>query len=255
MVGAMNRSSWKRRIRHLDWEAVAGIVAAVSALVLHLLHIVDMNVLVIIIMVLLALLLVRDLHREDREERLATMAEDTGRLVERLAGAMTLPETVLIGPRQLRDHSDRFARDARGEMVWFNVCLLMFRPQVLFDSLLRPAIENPNVSRIRFILDPGERERWEQEVLPKARSCSGNEKLLEPHWVPLDEAVSFILADVGDDGGTEAQLSFWGEPFMARSTTHDVPRYIFHVHAHSALIPRLVEMERNYRMQTQQPRA
>jgi hypothetical protein len=28
-------------------------------------------------------------------------------------------------------------------MVWFNVCLLMFIPQVLFDDLLRPAIENP----------------------------------------------------------------------------------------------------------------
>ena len=237
------------RIRRLDWEAVAGIIAAVSALVLHLLHIVDESVLLIIMMVLLALLLVRDLHREDREERLAQLAEETSNLVGRLASAVEMPETTLIGPRQLRDHSDRFAREARGEMVWFNVCLLMFRPQVLFDSLLRPAIENPNVTRIRFILDPGERERWEQEVLPKAKACAGSKKLLEPHWIPLDEAVSFILADIGAQGGTEAQLSFWGEPFMARSARNDVPRYIFHVHAHSELIPRLVEMERTYRMQ------
>lgn len=246
----MSSAGVPQRLRRLDWEAVAGIIAAVSALVLHLLHIVDESVLLIIVMVLLALLLVRDLHREDREERLATLAEGTSQAVERLREVVAVPETTLVGPRQLRDHSDRFARQARGEMVWFNVCLLMFRPQPLFDSLLRPAIENPSVTRIRFILDPGERERWEQEVLPKAQACVGHEKLLEPHWVPLNEAVSFILADIGSEGGTEAQLSFWGEPFMARSTTHDVPRYIFHVAAHSALIPRLVEMERTYRMQT-----
>lgn len=245
----MAGDGFPQRIRRLDWEAVAGIIAAVSALVLHLLHIVDESVLLIIVMVLLALLLVRDLHREDREERLVSLAEETSGAVERLREVVAVPETVLVGPRQLRDHSDRFARQARGEMVWFNVCLLMFRPQSLFDSLLRPAIENPNVTRIRFILDPGEKERWEQEVLPKAERCTGREKLLEPHWVPLNEAVSFILADIGDEGGTEAQLSFWGEPFMARSTTHDVPRYIFHVAAHSALIPRLVEMERAYRLQ------
>lgn len=44
-------------------------------------------------------------------------------------------------------------------MIWFNVCLLMFVPQDLFDSLLRPAIENPYVTSIRFILDERERIR------------------------------------------------------------------------------------------------
>jgi hypothetical protein len=125
----------------------------------------------------------------------------------------------------------------------------MFKPQALFDTLLRPAIENPNVTRIRFILDPGEQERWNEDVVLKARNCPGFEKLLEPHWVPLDESVSFVLADIGDDARTEAQLSFWGEPFMARSPGRDVPRYMFHVQSHSDLIPRLVELERSYRMQ------
>jgi len=44
-----------------------------------------------------------------------------------------------------------------------------------------------------------------------------------------------------------AHLSFWGEPFMARTAGVDVPRYIFHVQAHSELIGRLVELERRYR--------
>jgi hypothetical protein len=36
---------------------------------------------------------------------------------------------------------------------WFHVCLSMFRPQPLFDTLLRPAVENPQVTSIQFILD------------------------------------------------------------------------------------------------------
>ncbi len=246
----MSQGPFRRRLRRLDVEAIAGIVAAGTALVLHLLHIVDIDVLLIIVMVLLALLLVRDLHQEDREERLTHLAEQTSSTVERLSAAMTTPDAVLVGPRDLRDYSDRFAREARGEMVWFNVCLLMFRPQSLFDTLLRPAIENPNVTRIRFILDPGERESWENEVMPKAAQCVGLEKLLEPHWVPLNESVSFVLADIGEAGGAEAQLSFWGEPFMARSPGRDVPRYMFHVQSHSSLIPRLLELERTYRLHT-----
>jgi hypothetical protein len=32
------------------------------------------------------------------------------------------PEVVLVGPRHLRAASEAFARQARGEMTWFNVC-------------------------------------------------------------------------------------------------------------------------------------
>lgn len=245
----MRRGRTRRRVRQFDWEAIAGIVAAVAALVLHLLHVVDVDVLIVIVMVLLALLLMRDLRQEEREERLIEVAEKTSAAVGQLKVAMEIPDTILVGPRELRDRSDRFAREARGEMVWFNVCLLMFKPQALFDTLLRPAIENPDVTRIRFVLDPSERGRWIEDVLPKAAGCVGVEKLLEPHWVVLDESVSFVLADIAEAGKTEAQLSFWGEPFMARSPGRDVPRYMFHVQAHSTLIPRLVELERSYRMQ------
>jgi hypothetical protein len=172
-------------------------------------------------------------------------------MVEHIAGSFTPPEAVLVGPRHLRDQSVRFARSAQGEMVWFNVCLSMFQPQSLFDSLLRPALENPRVTAIRFILDPGEQQRWADDVLPKAQLCTGFEKLSEPSWVPLSEAVSFILADTTEDGRTEAQLSFWGEPFMARTPGRDVPRYMFHIQGHSDLVGRLVEMERAYRMHGQ----
>jgi hypothetical protein len=239
-----------RRLREFEWEAVAGIIAAVIALVLHLLHVVETDVLLAVALVILALLMVRDLRRQGREERLAAVASRTAELVERLEARLAPPDAVLIGPRRLREYSERFAREAQGEMVWFNVCLLMFRPQGLFDSLLRPAIENPRVERIRFVLDEGERQRWEQDVMPKVAVCRGAEKVLEPQWAAMHEAVSFVLADRREDGRPEAQLSFWGEPFMSRTAGGDVPRYIFHVQAHSELIGRLVEMERSYRLRS-----
>ena len=46
---------------------------------------------------------------------------------------------------------------------------MMFRPQDLFDRLLRPAIENPRVSRILFVLDEGERADWRDHVVEGGR--------------------------------------------------------------------------------------
>jgi hypothetical protein len=237
-------------LRNYDWDAIAGLVAAVAALVLHLLHVIEQDVVLSIILVVLAILLLRDLRDEGRDERMEELLERTHAGVEGMGAALTPPDAVLVGPRQLRKASEDFARRARGEMVWFNVCLLMFRPQSLFDSLLRPAIENPRVTAIQFVLDSAEQERWREDVMPKVRACPGAGKVLEPRWCSLNESVSFILADSEDSGRTEAQLSFWGEPFMARTPGHDVPRYIFHVQPHSELIPQLVELERAYRLRT-----
>jgi hypothetical protein len=236
-----------RGFRAYDWDAIAGIVAAVAALVLHLLHVIETDVLLTIALVVLAILLFRDLRREADDEELKQTTQRTERTVESLLARTQEPDVVLIGPRQLRTASEAFARDARGEMVWFNVCLLMFRPQVLFDSLLAPALVNPAVSGVQFVLDESEREAWDAQVVPKAEATGFGNKLREPRWVALkQEAVSFILADT-ESGQTEAHLSFWGEPFMARQPGFDIPRFVFHVKGHSELVPQLVEMERRYR--------
>lgn len=236
------------RLRRLDFEALAGLIAAVTALVLHLLHVADTGLLLAIVLVILALILLRDMRREDREERETLAIEGAMTAIADIRAAVVPPDTVLIGPNALREESGRFSRQATGEMVWFNVCLSMFEPQPLFDALLRPAVENPRVLAIRFILDEGERERWQHVVLPKVHACAGAESVLEPIWTKLEhESVSCILAET-DAGGVEALLSFWGEPFMARAPGRDVPRYIFHVQRHSELIGRLRELERSYRL-------
>lgn len=246
----MSRQPQTRRaveIRRWDWDAVAGIVAALVALVLHLLDVIETDVVLTIALVVLALLLFRDLRREAQDERLMEASERTEAVVESIRQGLQLPDVILLGPRQLRTASEAFARGAHGEMLWFNVCLLMFKPQSLFDALLRPALENPHVTAVQFVLDESERERWTTEVLPKAHAAGSYEKLREPRWVPLkQEAVSFILAD-NAQGSAEAHLSFWGEPFMSRQQGFDVPRYVFHVQAHSELVARLVELERQSR--------
>ncbi len=238
-----------KRLRHLDWEAVAGIVAAVTALVLHLLHFADTAVLLTITLVILALMLLRDLRQEDRAEQMAESMARVELNLRSLGTALTPADVLLIGPEHLRAESVRFARQAQGDMFWFNVCLLMFVPQALFDVLLRPAIENPRVTSIQFLLDERERERWQRDVLPKVADCAGREKVHEPLWGGVRESVSFILAGQEPDGGTQAHLSFWGEPFMASTTGQQLPRYIFHVQAHSELIGRLVELYRQHQHQ------
>jgi hypothetical protein len=167
------RPSGKRGFRAYDWDAIAGILAAGAALILHLLHVIETDVLLTIALVVLALLLFRDLRREADDEELMHRARDTQQKVEELVARSQPPDTVLIGPRQLRPASEAFARGARGEMIWFNVCLLMFRPQVLFDSLLAPALVNPAVTGVQFVLDESEREAWEREVVPKAAATMG----------------------------------------------------------------------------------
>lgn len=235
-----------RRLREVDWDVIAGIVAAVAALVLHFLHIIEEGVLLMITLVLIALLFIRDLRRERQTEDVIATVNQSEQLLREMRSGMTVPDVELIGPNQLREESTRFGRNARDEMIWFHVCLLMFRPQPLFDDLLRPAIENPAVTSIQFVLDESETDRWDDDVLPKIEACDGSEKVQEPIWTSIDESISFVLAGA-DSGRMDALLSFWGEPFMSRSTSRDVPRYIFYVDENSELITRFREIERNYR--------
>lgn len=79
------------------------------------------------------------------------------------------------------------------------------------------------------------------------QKCRGAETVQGPVWRELDDNVSFILRGTENEQ-TDALLSFWGEPFMAR-TTRDVPRYIIHVARDSELIPQLQDIEREYRLQ------
>ncbi len=234
-----------------EWDAIAGILAAVVALILHLFNIVDEHILLSILLALMALLFINFMRHTQNNERTAGQVERTQEMVARIQSSLSTPDVVLIGPRQLRTANEQFARNMRGEASFFNVCLSMYRAQPLFDALLRPAIENPQVTSIQFVLDESQQGLWQAGILPKITSCDGHSKVQEPHWCALSKNISFILAGTQSEGSEEALLSFWGEPFMAQSTERNVPRYIFHIQAHSELLPHLVEVERNCRMRGQ----
>jgi len=238
----------KKMLLQYDWDVIAGVLAAVIALILHFLHIAQGDVVLAIILVLLALLLLRDLRAESRSHRLTEEVERiSGRLLE-VQQSLIPPDALLIGPQRLRQEFERFALDAHGELTWYNVCCLMFKRQEVFDATLRLAIDSPHVTSIQLICDEREKVLWEAEVLPKVQRCAGSNKVRAPLWGQLPETISFISADVGNKGRVEVLLSFWGEPFMARTIERSVPRYIFRVQHQSELISRLAELARQHRM-------
>jgi hypothetical protein len=237
-----------KRLLKFDWDVIAGVLAAVIALVLHFLHVAESGAVLAIILVLLALLLLRDLRAESRGHRLGEEVERLHTQLLEIHQFLVPPDAVLIGPHRLRHEFERFALDAHGEMTWYNVCCLMFKRQEIFDATLRVVLENPHVTSLQIISNETERPLWESEVLPKLKLCAAANKMRSPLWRKLPKTISFMLAEVRAHGQMEVLLSFWGEPFMARTIERSVPRYIFRVQKHSELVARLVELERQHRM-------
>lgn len=235
-----------RKFLSYEWDAIAGIVAAVAAIILHLLHVVDEHVVLPIILALMGLLFINFMRHTRSNEMTAEQVELTAHAVNKIQFSLKYPEVILVGPRQLRSVNEQFIRHMSGDTLWFNVCLSMYKPQHLFDALLGAAIENPMVSSIQFVLDESQKESWDQLIKPKIALCSHHSKVREPRWQTLSKTVSFIISDSQLSGGTEGLLSFWGEPFMAQATERDVPRFIFHVQKDSELLPHLVELSHSY---------
>ncbi len=235
----------RNRMLSYEWDAIAGILAAVVAIVLHFLHIIDEHIILPVVLTLMALLFINFMRHTQHNEHTAEQVEHVHKMVTKINSALAVPDVVLIGPRQLRTSNERFARNMQGEAILFNVCLSMYRTQPLFEALLQPVIENPLVTSVQFTLDISQQGTWQTEILPKIVNSNGANKVKEPRWCALQKNLSFVLADTQPHGATEALLSFWGEPFMSQSTDRNVPRYIFHVQAHSELLTQLVELDRN----------
>lgn len=234
-----------KKFLSFEWDAIAGVIAAVLALILHLLHIVDEGVILSIVLALIALLLINFMRHTRNNETTAEQVNHTLAAIHKIQSTLKTPDVILVGPRHLRSANEHFIRQMSGDTLWYNLCLSMYQPQPLFNALLKPAIENPLVNSIQFVLDISQKDLWQQDIYPKIAGCAGHDKVREPRLRHLSKTVSFILADNQANGDTEALLSFWGEPFMAQTTDHDVPRFIFHVQKNSELLPHLVELERN----------
>lgn len=235
-------------LRKFEWEAVAGLVAAVTALVLHFLHVTDASILRVITLVLVALLFLRDFRNEGRWDTLDETTRTSVRLLEQIRAATPEPEIDLIGPSRLRCATAQFAGRCQGTVVWFNACPEMLSTKELGEAILRPFLVNPRISSIRFMLDHRQRERWQTEVHAALVTLRESGKVEPPVWGDLDSGVSFLIGETDTaEGRAEALVSFWGEPFMAVHRDRRVPGYIIHVRQHSELVGRLREVERAWR--------
>lgn len=239
-----------KRLIRLDWDALAGIIAAIAAIVLHRLHIIDEETVLSAILLLIAILFVRGLRHEKQVEGVENTIARSDRTLSHLAQGLGMPDVQVVGPKDLQGMTRQFSERAIGGMVWFQVCLEMFRSQELFEAFLKPAIENQQVDSIQFISRKEQVPIWDSEIRPKIAKCEGGAKVREPKWIETSENISFIISDTEPNGETECLLSFWGEPFMSISQERNVPRYVFHLQRGSELIAPLSEIERRYRLST-----
>ena len=240
--------TWKRRIRTVDLDAVGGLIAAFLAVILHLLDFIEQQALLVIMTSLLALLLFRDLRGETATEELTQSVANTERDIADIKAAVTPSELELVDPDSLRQTSHRFGQRAKGDLVWFNLCLLMLARRETFDVLVRPALDNPDVSSLQFILDESQRDRWETTVEPMLAEATDGTTAVDVYWRQIDESIAFVHSTSGDR--STALISFWGEPFMAETVERDVTRYILHAKEHSELIPHLRDLAQRYRLQS-----
>jgi len=233
-----------------DWDGLAGIIAAVSAIILHIFHVVDTSILLSVIVILVSLIFIRGLRRDHRMERIEENLFKTQTTLKKFHATLVPSEVQLVGPEELREVTQDFSTRARGEMIWFNVSPLMFKRQEVFDSVLRPAIENSQVDSIQFILDESKRSIWEGELVSKIEALPKSEKIKEPFWSTIEDNVSIIASNFRQENQTECLVSIWSEPFMLSTVGHEIPRYIFHVFPKSKLLGRLTDLIRQHRFRS-----
>ena len=234
-----------RRLLRVDWDVVAGIMAALVAMLLSFMGLVSLTVGVGIVLLLCALLLTRDLRGEAREIRMFDKLDLIKRHVVGLSDAVKPSDIQLIGPKKLRPAYATFVTALYGDVRWFNACCRMFRRQEVFDATLRPLLDNPNVTSIRLLCRPEEQPSWNADVLPKLRHCENGAKLHEPSWGAIRGNVSFLIGDIDGDGRNEALVSILDEPFAAYNVGPTVPRFLLRVFSACDLITHLEEVVRH----------
>lgn len=87
-----------KSLHKLEWEAIAGLIAAVAAIILHFLHVTDVNILRVITLVLVALLFLRDLRSEERWSAIEGGTKLSVRLLEEIRETTHPAEVDLVGP-------------------------------------------------------------------------------------------------------------------------------------------------------------
>ena len=107
-----------RSLLRVDWDVIAGIAAAIIAMLLSFMGLVSEAVARGIILLLCALLLVRDLRRESREHRMFDKLDLLKRNLIGLSSTVRETDVSLVGPKRMRADVLDFTTALYGEVRW-----------------------------------------------------------------------------------------------------------------------------------------
>ena len=156
------------RLLKIEWDAVAGVLAAVTAIVLHFLHVIETEVLSMITLVLIAAMFLRLLRSEHGQRRIAAGVDRGELLLGQLArSAKPHGRTRHRSPASSARQAPTSPAAPGATWSGSTSACRCSSWQPLFDALLLPAIENPSVTAVTFVLDERQRPKWERDVLPK----------------------------------------------------------------------------------------
>ena len=228
----------------MDWDVIAGILAAITALTLHFIGHVPSEAVLAVLVALMALLLLRDLRAESVTTHLTTVVKRLHRQLLDITKNLATVDVVLIPPHAMGVSLEHFSLDAKGEVTWYNISCQMICRQELFDRQIVPLLNNASVTSMQMICIERERELWQREIMPKLEELDVAFKMREPLWVPELQPISFMMADMRSHGQTDILVNFWVEPFMTVAGDASCPRYSFLIQKHNELSTRLKEIVR-----------
>jgi len=230
------RRAGLRRLIAIEWDTLAGIIAAFVAMLLSLFGLVSELTVRGILLLLAALILLRELRNDTRAathaEHLDCMRQDIRDIREKIGTT----DLVVITPLALRSAFQDFADHLSGHVTWYNACCRMFHRREVFEATLRRVIANPDVVSIELLCDERERHAWETDVLLQVQRCADAWKVRQPVWCSLSTSVSFRIGDHRESRRPQALVAVMDEPFASRGDPLSAPRYLFRVQNHSDIL-------------------
>ena len=85
-----------KKLLSFEWDAIAGILAAVIALILHLLHIVDEHVILPIVLALIALLLINFMRHTRNNEITAAQVDHALQAISNIQSTLKTPDVAIL---------------------------------------------------------------------------------------------------------------------------------------------------------------
>lgn len=227
----------------IELDILAIVIASILGIVLHALHILPEAYVTSLILLLLALHAIHGATQASKDSEVHKRLLDAAERIEE-------PDVRLLNTEEVFERGRDLALNNKGEMWWFNTPLGI-RNDAVFERILKPAIENPNTSKIVFILDKKFKTIWEEEVEPKIDKCKSKEKVETPRFRSIDEKTAFRMIDTDPGRGLkEAHVTFLEKPFTYKAEREEpaifYPRYALQVKSHSKLIQDLKDMFLGY---------